>query len=106
MTAIESYTFYSCNSLTDISPLTVSYVGVNAFRSCTHLPSVILSVPEGGTLNISQSAFANCNALTTMTIYGSTMATLSGGGIGAPLTQTGTIYVPASLVSTYKANTG
>lgn len=61
VTAIGSYAFYSCESLTEITiPESVTIIGSEAFRSCRSLTQI--TIPEGVT-SIGSYAFYNCSSL-------------------------------------------
>ena len=61
MTAIGSYTFFNCSSLTSVTiPEGVTDIYSQAFYGCSSLTSV--NIPEGVT-HIDYQAFANCTAL-------------------------------------------
>ena len=104
----------SCLRLTSVNFPVCSYIGNNAFRSCSSLTSADF----GNNLSISEcsiypSAFTACSTLTNLTLRYSFVATLS--NINAfnstPMSLStltgsfGSIYVPASLVDSYKAAT-
>ncbi len=63
LTQICDYTFYYCTSLKCVTiPSGVTSVGNSSFRYCTDLTDIVL----GGVVNISEYAFANCTALSSV----------------------------------------
>jgi len=61
VTAIGSYTFFNCSSLTSVTiPEGVTDIYSQAFYGCSSLTSV--NIPESVT-HIDYQAFANCTAL-------------------------------------------
>ena len=111
---IGNYAFAYCSSLTSVSFPVCSYIGNYAFSNCTRLTSADF----GGNSTISkctiyQQAFAYCSKLTNLTLRYSFVVTLSNinAFISTPLSRStltgsfGSIYVPASLVDSYKAAT-
>lgn len=78
-----------------------------AFRNDKALEVVDLSATSGA-VTIANNAFSGCTNLQHVIIRSSTMATLSSTGAftGTPIALgEGAVYVPTSLVATYKANT-
>ena len=66
VTAIGSYAFYSCESLTEITiPESVTIIGSEAFRCCRSLTQI--TIPEGVT-SIGSLAFCGCESLTEIAI--------------------------------------
>lgn len=82
---IRGYAFANCTALTTISFPSATYIGSSAFRSCHNLLSLYL-------LGSSVPTLANTNAFYSTPILGYTTST---GGVY------GSIYVPASLYSSY-----
>ena len=76
---IGDYAFWDCSSLTQISLPMCNYIGNNAFQNCSSLS--IITIGYSGVCRLNNDAFSN------------TQITSS----------TGSIYVPASLVDTYKS---
>ena len=107
-TTIESYAFYYCNALTSIDLPQAITIKNYAFGYCSALTSVsLLKVATIGT-----SAFRSCYNLLSLYLPGNTIPTLvSTAFVSTPIstytTSTGgvygSIYVPASLVASYKA---
>ena len=85
----------------------VTSVAKSAFVNDTNLEVVDLSATSG-TVTIAENAFAGCKSLQHLIIRSSTMAMLSSttafAGTKIALGY-GAIYVPTSLVATYKTNT-
>ena len=79
-TTINSYAFYKCSNLTSINFPACTLIGSSAFGYCTNLTSIYLN-------NSSICSLSNSNA------FYSTQITSS----------TGSIYVPASLLTEYKS---
>jgi hypothetical protein len=71
ITTIESWAFYGCAGLTELSiPSGVTTIGLEAFRGCTELTE--LSIPSGVT-TIGSWAFYGCAGLTELSIPSSVM---------------------------------
>ena len=94
--------FYSCISLTQIDLPMCRYIDSAAFQSCSSLTQIDLPMCR----YINRGAFGYCSSLSIITIgYSSicslvTSAALSNTQITS---STGSIYVPASLVDSYKS---
>ena len=100
-TSIGGSAFSSCSSLTEVSIPNATSIGDNAFNSCSGLTSV--SFPE--VTSIGSGAFQNCSGLTTIYVgtESDTVCTLSNtNAIPSSVTD---IYVPYSLVDSYKSAT-
>ena len=85
----------------------VASVAEYAFANDTNLEVVDLSATSGA-VTIASNAFSGCTSLQHLIIRSSTMATLSSTGAftGTLIARgEGAVYVPTSLVATYKANT-
>ena len=100
--------FQSCVGLTTVNLPACSRIEYVAFANCTNLTSVNL----GNCSYIGTYTFNQCKNLTTLVLKSSGMAQLGGATAfsGTPMAASangvwGSIYVPASLVSSYKANT-
>ena len=120
---IDSSAFITCRSMTQISlpvctyigdaaffayrPLTqvdlpmCSYIGNSAFAGCRSITQISLPVCS----YIGNGAFNGCSLLSIITIGYSDMCVVGSNTFNAtPITEgTGSIYVPASLVDTYKS---
>ena len=118
--------FYRCYSLSEISIPNCTSIGSAAFMSCTMLSSIYLplckSIQTGGfggcknleTVNLpccsflGSGAFAGCTSLNTITLGWSSVCDIfyslvfNKTGITS---STGSIFVPSSLVSSYKSAT-
>ena len=98
---IAAYAFDNCTSLSQVSLPVCSYIGSSAFAYCSSLSQISLPVCEV----IKEAAFLGCTSLSIITIGYSSVCGL---GIGVfsrtkITSSTGSIYVPASLVDTYKS---
>ena len=121
---IGSCAFSDCRSLSKISLPMCSYIDLNAFNGCTSL--IQISLPVCGYIRkmtfydctslsqislpvcsyIESEAFRHCTSLSIITIGYSGVCSLDGISVfdGTKITSsTGSIYVPASLVSAYKS---
>ena len=106
-THIESYAFRYCYSLTAASFPVATIIGSNAFQYCSALTTA--SFPSA--MSIGSYAFRNCYNLLSLYLLGSSVPTLTNISAFAstPIsnytTSTGgvygSIYVPASLYSSY-----
>ena len=100
-TSIGSHAFYSCSNLTSVSFPNATSIGSYAFEYCKGLTSV--SFPKA--TSIGTNAFLNCGSLTTLYIGTEldTVCTLS--NMDAIPSNVTNIYVPYSLVDSYKSAT-
>jgi hypothetical protein len=132
VTTVNSYAFKACTSLTEINIPKCSSDGRSIFNSCTSLKKIVLpavtsimteSASNTGYLadctsleyvdmsvitSIGGRCFNNCTALTTLAIRTNTVASLASTNAFAntPIAKgTGYVYVPRSLVDSYKAAT-
>ena len=123
---ISNYAFYNCSSLSQLNLPMCSYIGTNAFYGCSSLSQVNLPVCsrlDDGAFGqcyplpqislpvcswIGNGVFQNCSSLSIITIGYSGVCNLIS-SITFDRTQitssTGSIYVPASLVDSYKSAT-
>ena len=101
--SIRDHAFRSCSSLTSLTlpPGLTGSIGYGTFQNCSSLTS--LTLPPGITGNIGISAFQNCSSLTSLVIQSPTVMTLQ--NVNAFTGNTCNIYVPDSLVATYKTAT-
>ena len=103
-TTIAGCAFLLCSRLTSVSFPAATTIGGYAFQRCSSLTSV--NFPK--VTMISNSAFQSCSSLTTLYLTGSSLCSLTastaftGTGIRS---NKGYIYVPSSLVASYKAAT-
>ena len=108
-TTIMNYAFESCTSLSQVSLPAATTIGSSAFYSCTSLSRVDL--PAATT--IEGNAFRSCTSLSQVYLLGSRMCSLAASTAFwyTPMSQSsylgtfGSIYVPASLYSSYIAAT-
>ena len=122
-TTIKSYAFYRCTRLTSINLPNVTNIMTGAFSSCTGLTTVnfpvlnslgqsafngcsALAVADLGTVkSIGSYAFQYCSSLKTIYLRGSTVCTLNNSLNFVGNSANISIFVPASLVSSYKTAT-
>ena len=110
-TNIGSYAFSYCQKLTAASFPACTSIGSNAFAYCLSLTTVSFPVCT----NIGSYAFQRCNTFISLYLLGSTVATLANsnafnstpfmGYVSSTSGVWGSIYVPASLLASYKAAT-
>ena len=101
---IGNNAFYQCTHLSQLSLPVCSSIGTYAFYFCTHLSQVSLPVCS----SIGAYAFGFCTLLSIITIGYSSICSLSGSNAFnyTPIASgTGSIYVPTSLVDSYKSAT-
>jgi hypothetical protein len=104
ITKIEVKTFQTCTSLASVNiPNSVTSIGNQAFSGCSSLPAI--TIPKSVT-SIGGEAFGGCKSLATIICYATTPPLPSNNSKNwftfVP-TPTGTLYVPASSISAYKA---
>ena len=103
-TTIAQYAFYGMTKL-ETAETSATSIGVNAFANCTNLATVDLT--GMGAVSIGQNAFTSDAKLDALIIRSSTMATLANANalLGTQIVVgNGAVYVPSSLVATYKAD--
>ena len=108
-TIVGIYAFTSCTSLTEARFPIASRVSASAFYSCTQLKKVVLDEANF----IGSYAFNNCKALMSVVLLSSAVASLpyTAAFYDTPISKSsytgsfGSIYVPASLVDSYKSAT-
>ena len=109
-TNIGSSVFQYCSSLTTVSFPVCTNIDNNAFYQCSRLTTV--SFPK--VTNIGGNAFCYCVNLKSLYLTGSSICTLATsyafsstpiGGYSTSAGAYGTIYVPASLLASYKTAT-
>ena len=99
---IGSYAFQSCSLLTQVSLPMCSFIEWYAFQDCSLLTQISLPMCS----SIGWYAFRNCSSLSIITIGYSSVCSLGGSTVftNTQITSsTGSIYVPASLVDSYKS---
>lgn len=103
-TTISYYAFRSCSNLTSVNFPNCSMIGSCAFSSCNKLTSA--DFPN--CTIIGSSAFIGCSKLITIYLMHSSICKLSGSNAFSKTSiwsDKGSIFVPASLVSSYKKAT-
>ena len=106
LTTINQYVFDGCSSLASIDlPSSLTLLQRGAFRGCASLASI--DVPQGIT-KIGDYLFNGCASLKSITLRRTTMVTGPADDSaleGVPITaEDFHIYVPSSLVATYKGD--
>ena len=99
---IGTNAFVYCSSLSKVSLPVCSYIGTGAFYGCSLLTRVSLPMCSF----ISDGAFKNCTSLSIITIVYSSICSLNNLSAFSNTqitSSTGSIYVPASLVDSYKS---
>ena len=99
--SIGANAFYNCTSLSQVSLPMCSYIS-NAFQYCRSLSQISLPVCS----YIGDTAFSNCSSLSIITIGYSSVCSLAGSNTfnrTKITSSTGSIYVPTSLVDSYKS---
>lgn len=111
VTNIGQATFQNCSSLTEITiPNKISSIGDRVFEGCSNLKKVV--VENGNFMSFPAGAFKDCSSLDTLvirqeeTVVGLNHPTANSTVLNTPLSQgVGYVYVPDSLVDSYKSNT-
>lgn len=101
---ISNYAFRYCRTLSQVSLPVCSYIGSNAFQNCSSLSQVNLPMCT----YIGKNTFSSCNSLSIITIGYSSVCSLTASNAfyGTKITSSiGSIYVPTSLVDSYKSAT-
>ena len=95
--------FQECRKLSQVDLPVCSYIGDKAFQNCEKLSQVDLPVCS----YIGWIAFQNCSSLSIITIGYSSVCRLGNTAFQGTIitSSTGSIYVPASLVDSYKSAT-
>ena len=106
--SISSYAFNSCSSLTEVSFPDCSSAYSSAFLNCTNMTQAYF----GKLKTIGNYAFSGCSKLESLIIASTAVATLGTGALtntaiskSTYLGRWGSIFVPSSLVASYKAAT-
>lgn len=113
VTGVGSSAFNGCYKLASIDLPKASFINVNAFANCVSLSMASLNKLVSLRLFIGSNAFYNCSKLMSVYVLGSVLASLNNNGVftNTPMANStytgsfGSIYVPASLVDSYKAAT-
>ena len=109
-TTVGSYAFGYCDDLTTVSLPNVTTIGYYAFSNCTSLTTA--SFPAA--TSIAYNVFQSCYNLKSLYLTNSIICTLSHsnafsstpiGGYSASAGTYGSIYVPASLLTSYQTAT-
>ena len=106
-TSINEYAFYGCNKLNTLNIPNAITIGNAAFQNCRSLTTA--SLPK--ITSILGTAFRSCSILTSVYILASSIVSLGSASAFAstPMWSStytgswGSIYVPASLVDSYKS---
>ena len=101
---IGIYAFYACTSLTSVSFPSCTTIGSYAFNYCKNLTSASFPVCT----TIGSYAFENCTSLSQIYLMASIRCTLSNSNAfssTAIWSNKGSIFVPTSLVNSYKTAT-
>ena len=104
---IDASAFYACSAIQSVDFSLCKSVGAQAFFRCYSLQMVSLPVCS----YIGNYAFASCSYLTSLYLMGSSICSLGNRNVfsGTAMSTSyyasawGSIYVPSSLVSSYKA---
>ena len=106
-----TYVFSNCTAINNVSVPKLEIVGQYAFHKCINLSTISLPACT----DISQGAFSSCTHLLSLYLMGSSYVSLAATGafnytpISTYTTSTngvsGSIYVPASMLNTYKTMT-
>ena len=96
--------FSGCRSLAQVSLPVCSYIVYYAFQNCSSLKQVDLPMCS----KIEDGVFRSCSSLSIITIGYSSLCSLGGSNVFSKTqitSSTGSIYVPTSLVDSYKSAT-
>ncbi len=106
---ISGYAFYNCQKLSEVEMPDLKLISGSTFYSCTNLSTASFRIAS----SIGASAFQLCSALISLYLLSSSVVSLANGALAYTPMQTssyigtfGSIYVPASLVDSYKTATG
>lgn len=103
LTYINTMAFAYCQKIISATFPVASYIGSSAFSGCTSLTTLIF--PK--VTYIGKSAFYYSPSFTSIYLLGSSLCTLYGGPFNSTqiTSITGSIFVPASLLASYKIAT-
>lgn len=99
---VSSYAFRGCESIEKIKLPNAETVGAYAFNNCTSL-----SVADiGNAKSLASLTFALCSKLKALALRGNQICSIAANTLNATAIKNGTgyIYVPRTLVESYKAN--
>lgn len=130
LTRTNDFVFWGCTNLTTVNLPKATYVGLNAFENCKNLeyisfPSATIvygyaflyatklkTIDFGATVDFARTtSFNNCNSLNTLILRGNGISPLSstelfnGAGAFSAGGTGGTVYVPSTLIESYKTAT-
>lgn len=108
VTYVSQGGFQVCTALPYVTFPLVSYIGQYAFSGCSALSTAEFSILA----KISNNAFRDCKSLMSLYLYSDSVCSASGANIftNTPMAASsytgafGSVFVPASLVDSYKAN--
>ena len=102
-TSIGNEAFYNCVKLESVELPNVTSIGGSAFRLCSVLPSIDLPLVT----SIGSNAFRGCGKLQSLILRSKTVCTLGTNVFTSTQIADGTsyIYVPSSLLDSYKTAT-
>lgn len=102
-TSIGQQAFYACVALTNVEFPSVTSIGQQAFRNCNAL--AYADFPK--VTKIDANSLRNCPEFKTLILRAGNVASLGSSALSSTHIDSGTgyIYVPASLIDSYKAAT-
>ena len=104
VTSVGPYAFYNCTNLNSVNVPVATKIDTHSFYQCTYLTRVDLSAAT----IINAAAFGYCKKLETLILRNTqlTALTVQNSFNNTPIASgNGYIYVPATLVDSYKAAT-
>ena len=108
VTRLKAYAFYGCNALEKAIFTSLNTVEESAFAGCHFLEMITFGADYPYTITIREKAFASCVELRCFVLPRvlSAVPMLAGGAFENSAIEHGTgyIYVPRSMVETYKAS--
>lgn len=120
LVTLNNYAFYRCYALTDLDTNNVTSIGAHAVRECSALTAInaphatsigdsalrsnakLTTIKLPSATSIAQYALYDLKALQVMVLGAATVCTASASGFMANVPTSCKIYVPDSLVDTYK----